>query len=91
MAAIPLGAVVAAYLPDVGLLSAELVAAPVALLLGAAALRAARRARLSLERSVRRPNDRLVRAAALVAWAGLYLGVTGMLALGVYGVLSLSS
>jgi hypothetical protein len=91
VAAIPLGALAARLLPDVRLLTGELVAVPLALLLGAAALRSARRARAKLERSIRRPNERLVRTAGLVAWTGLYLGVTGLLALGVYGVLRLYS
>jgi hypothetical protein len=46
-----------------------------------------RRARYRLERSVRRAGDGLVRASRLVAWTGVYVAVTGGLALAFYGVL----
>jgi hypothetical protein len=63
------------------------VAAPVALVLGLAAAAASRRARYDLERTVRRVGERRVRIARRLAWSGVYIGVTGMLALGFYGIL----
>jgi hypothetical protein len=91
IAAIPLGAVVAARREDVGLLQAELVAVPAALLLGLVAVSASRRARYRLDRSVRRAGAGLVRAGRVAAWTGVYLGLTGALALAVYGILRASS
>ena len=87
IAAIPAGAAVAAVRPELRLLRAEIVAVPAGFVLGLIALAFARRARLRLERSVRRMGARTVRAGRLAAWAGLYLAVTGGLALGFYGVL----
>jgi hypothetical protein len=91
IAAIPAGAVVASRREDLSLLQAELVAVPVAVVLGLIAVVVARRARLRVERSVRRPGVGLVRTARIVAWAGVYVGVTGGLALAFYGVLRASS
>ncbi len=64
---------------------------PVALVLGLAAVAVSRRARLRFERSVRRAGGGLVRAARLAAWSGVYVAVTGGLALAFYGVLRASS
>ena len=55
------------------------------------AVTAYRRARTKLDRSVRRAGERAVRAARFFAYAGLYLAVTGALALGFYGALHLRS
>ena len=49
------------------------------------------RARARLERSVRRAGAGLVRTARVVAWSGVYVAVTGGLALAFYGVLRASS
>jgi uncharacterized membrane protein YfcA len=89
--AIPLGAVLAAFVPEVQLLQAELVAVPVAFVLGLAAVAASRRARLRVEQSVRRTGEGFVRIARVVAWSGVYVAVTGGLALAFYGVLRASS
>jgi hypothetical protein len=84
--AIPVG-VAAAQATRLRLLETLYVAVPVALVLGLGALAASRRARYAAARSVA-PRSRLgLRLARLVAWAGLYAGVTGGLALAVYGVL----
>jgi uncharacterized membrane protein YfcA len=91
LAAIPAGVLVANSAGSVELLQAELVAVPVAVVLGLAALSLARRARYRLDRSVHRRGRRKVRVARWVAWAGLYAGITGALALAVYGVLRLMS
>jgi hypothetical protein len=91
IAAIPAAAVVAASRKEIGLLQAELVAVPAALLLGLLAVSASRRARYRLDRSVRRAGVGLVRAARVAAWTGVYLGLTGALALAFYGLLRASS
>ena len=56
-------------------------------MLGLLALFASRRARLASTRSIRPGDAGPVRAGRIAAWAGLYVGVTAALALGVYGVL----
>ena len=91
LAAIPVGAAISAYLPDVRLLEAEIVAVPLAFVLGLTAVAVSRRARLRVERSVRRTGERLARVARLTAWSGVYIAVTGGLALAFYGVLRASS
>ena len=40
-----------------------------------------------LDRSLQPERRRLVRTARIVAWAGAYAGITGALALAVYGAL----
>ena len=88
--AIPVAAL-AAWRTTLDLLHAEYVAVPVAVVCGLVAIAAARRARFGVERSVRRTGERAARAARWVAWAGLYLGVTGVFALAFYGVLQARS
>jgi hypothetical protein len=84
--AIPAG-IVASQTTRLRLLETLYVVVPAALVLGLGALAASRRARFAAARSVA-PRGRFgVRLARLVAWAGVYAGVTGGLALAVYGVL----
>jgi hypothetical protein len=85
--AIPAAVTAARYLSGIALLRALYVGVPVAAGLGLIAVTASRRARLALGRSLHPERRKLVRSARVVAWAGLYVGVTGALALGVYGVL----
>jgi hypothetical protein len=66
------------------------VAVPVACLLGLIAVGASRRARFAAAQSIRPVRSGPVRTARLVAWVGLYIGITGALALGVYAVLRLA-
>ena len=80
-------AVVAAQTTRLRLLQSLYVAVPVALVLAALGLLAARRSRLALSRSLYPERRRLVRTARIAAWAGTYAGVTGVLVLAVYGVL----
>jgi hypothetical protein len=87
VAAIPAAAVGAANREEIELVKAEIVAVAVGFLLGIVAVSLARRARYRVHRSVRRVGARVARAARLVAWTGVYLSVTGGLALGFYGVL----
>ena len=85
--AIPAGVAAAQMLKGVRLLEAVAIAVPVAFVLALAAVAAARRARFRVERSVRREGESAARAARFLAWTGLYLAVTGALALAFYGVL----
>ena len=87
VAAIPAGVGISRLLKDVRLLESVVVAVPVAFVLALLAIAAARRARFRLERSVYRGGARTVRAGRFLAWAGMYLAVTGALALAFYGVL----
>jgi hypothetical protein len=91
LAAIPAACAVAAYREDIEVLEALIVAVPTAFVLGLIAVSLSRRARARLERSVRRAGAGLVRTARVVAWSGVYVAVTGGLALAFYGVLRASS
>ena len=84
--AIP-AAVVVSRQTDARLLESLYVAVPAAAGLGLIAIALSRRARFAADRSVRPDRPRVVRVARLIAWLGLYAGVTGALALGVYGLL----
>src|SRR5581483_2034714 len=46
-----------------------------------------RRARYRVDRSIARPGERVVRFGRLLAWTGIYLALTGAIALGFYGLL----
>ena len=85
--AIPVAVVASQLTSGLRLLESLYIAVPVALLLGLAALSAARRARFDVARSVRPDAAGPIGAARFFAWAGLYAGVTGVVALAVYGVL----
>ena len=84
--AIP-AAILAPRLSSVSLLHALYVGVPVAFGLGVISWLASRRARFFAARSIDPRTAGPVRTARLVAWAGLYAGITGALALGVYGAL----
>lgn len=84
--AIPAAMAVAQVRAEIGLLEALYAGVPVALVLACVALVASRRARLDRSRSVA-PATRGFRPARILAWAGLYAGVTGGIALIVYSVL----
>jgi drug/metabolite transporter superfamily protein YnfA len=83
--AIPAGVVAAQVTSQLRLLETLYVVVPAALVLGLAALFAARRARLNAARTLSAAGG--VGFARFVAWAGAYAGVTGALALAVYGIL----
>jgi hypothetical protein len=85
--AVPAAVAVAQSLASVGLLQSLYVSAPVSAVLGLLALLASRRARLAASRSIKPGDAGPVRLGRIAAWAGLYVGVTAALALGVYGVL----
>lgn len=85
--AIPAAVAASRYGQGLRLLETLYVAVPVACVLGLLAVGASRRARFAVARSVRTERRAGVRAARFLAWFGLYAGVTGALALGVYGLL----
>ena len=89
LASLPAGGLASNRLKGVGLLQATEFSVPVAFVFGLAAVAVARRARFSLDRTVKRPGENVVRAARLVAWAALYIACTGGIALGFYGLLVL--
>ena len=91
MLVIPAAVAAAAFTTRVQLLPAVYVAVPVAFVTGLLAVAVYRRARAELERSVRRVSERPVRIARFLALAGLYLAVTGALALGFYGLLHVTA
>jgi hypothetical protein len=84
--AIP-AALLAPQISRVSLLHALYTGVPVAAGLALLALVASRRARFLAARSVDPQSAGPVRTARLFAWAGLYAGVTGGLALAVYAAL----
>ena len=87
LAAIPVAVVVSSDARRCRAAAGAEIAVPLAFVLGLIAVALARRARRRFERSVRRSGARLARTARLVAWAGVYVAVTGGLALAFYGIL----
>jgi hypothetical protein len=87
LVAIPAGVLAAQFLAGVSLLRALYVTVAASVVCGLVAYLAARRARLARARSIDPEQAGRGRWGQLLAWAGLYVGVTGALALGVYGVL----
>jgi hypothetical protein len=80
------------YIPSVPLLRALYAGVPVALLLGLLAVGSARRARRALTLSLGRSGgERGARLGRALAFAGLYVGAMGVIALGSYTVLRLYS
>jgi|SRR4030081_2373481 hypothetical protein len=85
--AIPAAVLLAQSLASITLLRAVYVGVPVSAALGILSFLASRRARFVAARSVDPRSAGPVRVARFFAWAGLYAGVTGALALGVYRAL----
>jgi hypothetical protein len=83
--AIPAGVVAAQVSARIRLLETLYVVVAAAVVLGLGAVFAARRARLNASRTLSATSG--VGFARLVAWAGAYAGITGALALAVYGIL----
>lgn len=83
--AIPAGVAAAQLSSQLRLLETLYVVVAAAAVLGLVALYAARRARLNAARTLSAAGG--VGFARVVAWAGAYAGVTGALALAVYGIL----
>jgi hypothetical protein len=83
---IPLAVILSRYTSFARLLESLYVAVAVSCACGLIAVLGLRRARYAAARSVR--EDRGPgRIARFLAWGGLYVGITGALALGVYGLL----
>ncbi len=82
---IPAGVVAAQLSAQLRLLETLYVVVTAAVVLGLLALYAARRARLNAARTLSAAGG--VGLARVVAWSGAYAGVTGALALAVYGIL----
>jgi hypothetical protein len=91
VAAIPVGVLAAQESARLRLLETLYVVVPVAVLLGLSALAASSRARFNAARSLAERGRGPLRLARVAAWAGLYAGLTGAIALGVYGVLRWAS
>jgi hypothetical protein len=87
IAAIPVGALLAQDLQSVGLLESLYVSVPLAIVLGLIAVLVARGARLRAARSVFGGRRGIARLAQILAWTGLWIGITGGVALAVYGAL----
>lgn len=85
--AVPGGVLAAQALRGVTLLRSLYVAAPTAIALALVALVTARRARVASQRTVFAERRGPVGAARIVAWLGLYVGVTAALSLAVYWIL----
>ena len=87
MLAIPAAVVVADRVQRVDLVRGLLVAVPLGFVLGLAGVVAGRKARYSLARTLVDDARRAARVGRTLAWAGVYLSVTGALALAIYAVL----
>lgn len=87
VAAIPAGVAASRFLNGVVLLRALYVGVPAAFVCGVIAWAASRKARYTLSRSVNPAFAGPVRLGRFLAWAGVYLAVTGALALAFYAVL----
>jgi hypothetical protein len=87
VAAIPAGVVAAQLSARLGLLRTLYAVVPAAVLLGLLALAASRRARFEAARSIVERGRGPIGLARFAAWAGLYAGLTGALALAIYGLL----
>ena len=83
----PLGVLAAQVLTGLTLLRGLYYSIPVAIVLGACALAVSRRARLAAQRSVFVDRAGPVRAARLLGWLALYIGITAGIAVAVYWVL----
>jgi hypothetical protein len=89
--AIPAGVAASRVLKGVRLLEAVSIAVAAAFVLSLLAVSAARRARFAVEQTVFRAGAGTARLGRILAWTGMYLAVTGALALAFYGVLRWSS
>jgi hypothetical protein len=83
--AVPAAVVAAQMLSGVTLLQGLYIGTPISVALGLIALVLVRRARLAASRSV--VGGGPLRLGRVAAWAGLYVGVTAAIAIGVYTVL----
>jgi hypothetical protein len=85
--AVPVGIIASRVVKGVTLLEGLYYSIPTAIVLALLALLAARRARLSAQRSVFADRRGPVRTARVLAWLGLYVGITAAISVGVYWAL----
>jgi hypothetical protein len=85
--AVPVAVVAAQQVGHLTLLHALYYAVPVAIVLGLLAVVVARRGRIAASHSVFAARSGPHRAARVLAWLGVYAGVTAGLAIAVYWVL----
>jgi hypothetical protein len=84
---LPVAVVAAQVSAQLDLLHTLYVAVPVDVVLALTAVTMVRRTRLDQARQVQPRGIKLARLARVLAYLGLYVAVTGALALGVYGIL----
>jgi len=90
IAALPLAVELSRYSTKITLVGSSIVAAPLGVVLGLYALVLARRGRETVERTLGRSRGAgAARAGRILGTIGLCLSVTGCLALGFYGLLTL--
>jgi hypothetical protein len=87
IAAVPCGIVASRYFESVSLLQSLYATVPIAIVLGLIAVLVARRARRQQAQSVFGGSRSFTRVAQILAWTGLWIGITGGVALAVYGAL----
>ena len=87
IAAVPCGVLAAQHFGSVTLLGSLYVSVPIAFVLGLIGVLVARRARRQQARSVFGGSRSFTRLGQILAWAGLWIGITGGVALAVYGAL----
>ncbi len=85
--AVPASVLAAQVVHGVTLLGGLYYGVPVAIGLALAALVVSRRARLAAQWSVFADRSGPVRAARILGWLALYVGITAGIAVGVYGIL----
>jgi len=85
--AIPAAIVVAERVQQIDLVRALIIATPIGFVVGLLGIAAARKARYALARTLVDDARKLVRIGRMLAWTGVYLSVTGALALALYAVL----
>ena len=87
VAAIPAGILASRWVTGVNLLQSLYYSVPFSIVVSLLALLGSRRARLEARRTVFQERVGPIRAARRLAWLGVYLGVTGALAVAVYWAL----
>jgi small basic protein len=87
VAVIPAGILASRWVTGVNLLQSLYYSVPISIVAAFGGLLGSRRARMRAQRTVFQDRTGPVRMARRLAWLGLYMGVTGALAVGVYWVL----
>jgi len=87
VAAIPAGILASRWVTGVNLLQSLYYSVPFTVFLSLLAVFGSRRARVAAQRTVFQDRAGPLRAARRLAWLGVYMGVTGGLAVAVYWIL----